>query len=71
MRQSMTTREDTTMDDHEAAATLQRILGKGWKVEPIQTYRTELTPAGEQLVMFPPAEPKPNASGKVQLNLFG
>jgi hypothetical protein len=36
-----------------------------------QTYKTELTPAGEQLVMFPPAEPKPNASGKVQLNLFG
>jgi hypothetical protein len=39
------------MTDAEAAATLQRILGKGWKVEPIQTYPTELTPIGEQLVI--------------------
>jgi hypothetical protein len=60
------------MTDEEACATLRRILGKGWQVEPVaSTYKTELTPAGEQLVMFPPAEPKPNASGKVQLNLFG
>lgn len=58
------------MTDHEAAATLQRILGKGWKVEPIQTYASELTPAGEQLCI-PGTERQPVAGKPAQLNLFG
>jgi hypothetical protein len=60
------------MTDEEACATLRRILGKGWQVEPVaSTYRTELTPAGEQLVMFPPAERQPVAGKPAQLSLFG
>lgn len=59
------------MTDAEAAATLQRILGKGWKAEPIErpTYATELTPIGEQLVI--PGCEKQDRPTTAQLSLFG
>ena len=61
------------MTDLEAAATLQRILGKGWQVEPVGqdqalAYRAELTPAGEQFVI--PGCERNAAPGARQLDLF-
>lgn len=61
------------MTDREAAQVLARILGKGWLVEPVAqdqapTYRAELTPAGEQLVI--PGCERNLAPGARQLDLF-
>lgn len=59
------------MTDEEAAATLRRILGPRWQVEPVApTYKTELTPIGEQLVI-PGCERQPAAGKPAQLSLFG
>lgn len=61
------------MTDAEHAAALQRILGKGWKVDQITgpAFPSELTPIGEQLVI-PGCERRPVDNGKpAQLSLFG
>jgi hypothetical protein len=61
------------MTDHEAAQALQRVLGAGWQVQPIEgppTYREELTPAGLQLCIPGTERIRPQTGKPAQLSLF-
>ncbi len=51
-----------SMTDQEAAATLQRILGSGWQVEPIKGPTTEPGAEGLPQLVIPGCERVTNAT---------
>lgn len=56
------------LTDEEAAAAFQRTM-PGWQIDPIgKPFRSELTPAGEQLVI--PGCEQDQAPGVKQMDLF-